>query len=195
MSVRDSLIAFEERIVAAFSAKQIRAPIHLSSTTQADKLIEIFKDVKPNDWVCSGWRSHFHCLLKGMPEETLHSEILAGHSMHVCSKEHRIICSSIVGGILPIACGLALGAKMRGSDEVIWVFVGDMTATTGLFHEFKQYCKGHDLPVHVVIENNDLSTDAPTKKVWGLAKGKVPVTRYRYKRTTPHVGVSQFIAF
>ena len=33
--------------------------------------LEIFQLIHPNDWVFSNWRSHYHALLKGIPEEAL----------------------------------------------------------------------------------------------------------------------------
>ena len=35
-------------------------------------MIGVFKDVRPNDWVFCSWRSHYQCLLKGVPEDELH---------------------------------------------------------------------------------------------------------------------------
>ena len=192
-----SLIAFRSRVADAFRDKQIRAPVHFPSDGQAEPLIEIFKDVRPNDWVLSGWRSMWHCLLKGMPEDELFAQILEGRSMYVMSKEHRIICSSIVGGILPIACGLAMGIKGNGGDggdERVWVFIGDMTATTGLCHEFTKYCDGHRLPVRVVLEDNGLSTNAITRETWGNGVEN-SWDRYDYTRNYPHCGLREKVSF
>ena len=191
---KEGLIAFEERVKQAFLDKQIHAPVHLSGGNE-EQLIEIFKDVRDKDWVFSTWRSHYHALLKGIPEEELFKEILAGRSMYLNNARHKFVCSSIVGGILPIACGVALGAKLKGLDEKIWVFVGDMTARTGIYHEFVEYCRGFDLPVSVVIEDNHLSTNTPTSEAWGLQHAQIPIHRYKYERQYPHVGVGTFVAF
>ena len=191
---KEDLIAFEERVKQAFLDKRIAAPVHLSGGNE-DALIEIFKDIRDKDWVFSTWRSHYHALLKGMSEEELFAEILAGHSMYLNSAKYKIVCSSIVGGILPIACGVALGARLKGLQEHVWVFVGDMTARTGIYHEFLEYCRGFDLPVSIVIEDNSLSTNTPTQEVWGNQRAQIPIRRYRYERQHPHVGVGQFVAF
>jgi TPP-dependent pyruvate/acetoin dehydrogenase alpha subunit len=130
-----------------------------------------------------------------MPEEELFDAILAGRSMYINSAKHRVLCSSIVGGILPIAAGVALGSKRNGGCEKVWVMIGDMCATTGLFHEFKQFVRGHDLPVRIIVEDNTLSTDTPTLPAWGSEGGIVPVETYKYERTTPHVGIGTYVAF
>src|SRR5262245_49376678 len=140
MPNREQLIAFSHRIAEAFKAKQIKAPVHLCSETQADDLIRIMGSFRPGvDWLFGTWRNAFHCLLAGWPEEELFAEILAGKGMYLHSWDRRIFCSSIVGGTLPIAAGVALGIKRNGGRERVYVFVGDMAATTGLFHEFKQF--------------------------------------------------------
>lgn len=116
--------------------------------------------------------------------------------MYISSKEHKFICSSIVGGILPIACGVAMGAKRRGLDEKVWVFIGDMASRTGICAEAINYAKGHDLPMTIIVEDNGLSTNTPTREVWGH---EIPEEMkwhyYQYKRIFPHVGVGEWVTF
>lgn len=196
---KERLVAFENRVADAFNAKQIRAPVHLCSDSQADHLIRIFKYVQPQDWCFCSWRNHHHCLLKGVPENELFQAILDGRSMTYCSKEHRIICSSIVGGHLPIAAGVAMGIERRGGDERVWVFCGDMAATTGVYSEFARFVTGHGLPVTVIQEDNGFSTDTPTRQAWGeaLLSERVSLRRcnYEYERTRPHVGTGEYVTF
>ena len=191
---KEGLVAFEERVKQAFLDKRIHAPVHLSGGNE-EQLIEIFKEIRDKDWVFSTWRSHYHALLKGMPQEELLAEILAGRSMYLNSAKYKIVCSSIVGGILPIACGVALGTKLKDLQEHVWVFAGDMTARTGIYHEFVEYCRGFDLPVSIVIEDNGLSTNTPTAESWGTQRAQIPIRRYRYERQHPHVGVGIYVAF
>ncbi len=194
MLSKEDLMAFEERVKEAFLAKLIRAPIHLSSETQAQPLIDLFKNVQPQDWVFSTHRSHFHALLKGVSAHWLWQEILAGRSMSLMNQEHRFFCSAIIAGALPIACGVAAGIKLRGGTEKVWTFVGDMASRSGLFHEFYSYCCGHELPVHIVVEDNKFSTNTPTETVWGRGF-KIDFDYYRYERKCPHVGVGQHVTF
>src|SRR5882672_2555148 len=108
------LIAFEDSIAEAFNRGEIRAPVHLTSGNE-EQLIEYFsKHVGPDDWICTTWRSHYHCLLKGVPPDELRAAIMAGRSISLCFPEHRIVSSAIAGGILPIALGIAMGSKRIG---------------------------------------------------------------------------------
>mgnify|MGYP001562463110 CR=1 FL=1 len=198
----DGLAAFERRIADRFLAREIRCPIHLSGGNEK-QLIGIFQDVAPGDWVLSTHRSHYHALLHGISPEWVEAEILAGRSMHLNSPEHRFLTSAIVGGIAPIAVGIAMGLKRDGDPRGVWCFLGDMAAEMGIVHEAVKYVAGHGLKVRWVIEDNGLSTETPTLKVWGLSMPPLDatmrpmhfLTRYSYKRQWPHVGVGAFVHF
>src|SRR6185369_14348574 len=100
----DDLRAFEDDIAEAFARGEIKAPIHLSGGNE-EYLINLFKDIRPGDWALVGWRSHYHCLLKGVPPSDLKAAILDGRSVALNFPEARIIGSGIVGGTPPIAVG------------------------------------------------------------------------------------------
>jgi pyruvate dehydrogenase E1 component alpha subunit len=185
---KEELIQFEEEIKDLFLEGKIRAPIHLSVGSE-DALIKIFKKIRIQDWVLSTHRNHYHALLRGIPREGVKKQILEGKSMHI--RGHRFITSSIVGGCLPIAVGLAMAIKRLGKDENVYVFIGDMAAYTGIAHECFKY--GSDLPLYIVIEDNGFSVNTPTHEIWkdGDSKG----WSYRYEREYPHAGVGKWVTF
>ena len=190
----DDLRAFEREIAAEFEAGAIRAPVHLSGGNE-DQLIDIFRGIDRHDWVFSTYRNHYHALLHGVPLDVLRAQIRGGRSMYWNSPEHRFFTSAIVGGILPIAVGVAAAIKRRGGSERVWAFIGDMAATTGIFHESVQYADGHDLPIQFVVEDNGWSTDTPTVEAWGTTPSKLRARRYRYTRTYPHVNTGRWVDF
>jgi TPP-dependent pyruvate/acetoin dehydrogenase alpha subunit len=190
------LIAFEDRVRAAFEAGECAGPVHLSGGNE-DQLIEIFKEVKEGDHVFSTWRNHYHALLHGLPPEWVYSEIIAGRSLSLNSAMHRFYTSAIVGGILPIAVGVAAAIKRRARDERVWCFVGDMCASTGAFADVVQFSDANELPIVFVVEDNGMSTETPTREVWGgytANYGSVSngtFRHYRYERTVPHYGAGK----
>lgn len=215
------LIGFEDEIAALFAEKRVHAPVHLAGGNE-EQLIRVFQEhVEEQDWVLGGWRMHYHCLLKGVPPGQLRQAILDGKSISLCFPEHRILSSGIVGGVAPIAVGLAMGIKIRGKQEAkirgclppaherckVVCFLGDMTAETGIVHESIKYAVNHDLPVLFVIEDNGLSVSTNTLAVWGVTAYRWnfsegysslrpdKVVRYSYKLTRPHVGIGMHIAF
>jgi len=188
----EELIQFEEEIADLFKQKLIRAPVHLYSGGERE-LIRIFKDIRPQDWVLCSWRSHYQCLLKGVPREELKTKILAGYSIALCFPEYRILSSAIVGGVLPIAVGLAMAIKRKKEDAHVHCFLGDMTAETGIAHESIKYAQNFDLPVQFHIEDNGQSVCTDTKQVWGI---KSYVDRFYYETGKyPHAGSGERVQF
>ena len=189
----EALKAFEARVAAEFEAGRIKGPVHLSGGNEL-QLIQIFKKVSEDDYVFSSWRNHYHALLHGVPEEKVFAEIAAGRSMNLTFKEHRFYSSAIVGGILPIAVGVAYALKRKGCHRKVWCFVGDMAATTGIFHEAYTYSAKQDLPIKFVVEDNGFSTNTPTEETWGNGwVGKK--LYYHYERSYPHVGTGKWVQF
>ena len=194
MATAKELEEFEEEIAELFTARKIPAVTHLMGEAY-EELIDIFKGIQPQDWVLGTWRSHCHCLLKGVPKDELRSAILAGRSVALSFPDQRVLCSAIVGGTLPIAVGLALGIKRRGGDSQVHVFLGDMSSTMGIAHECMQYAEGHKLPITFWIENNGKSAQTDTLKVWGLEKLiREPAFSYERKKYL-HAGAKSWIRF
>ncbi len=191
---RDDLIDFETGIAEEFNAGKIPYPVHLSDGNE-DQLIEIFEDVGPDDWVLGSWRSHYHCLLKGVPPMELRAAILNGHSIALCFPEYRILNSAIVGGSIPIALGIAMGIKRSGGTEMVHLFCGDMTCETGIFHECEKYARWHDLPIRFVIEDNGLSVCTDTVATWNGYSENEHLGTYQYKSQYPHAGAGLRIQF
>ena len=196
----EELIKFEEDIAAAFNAKQIRSVIHLYSGGE-EPLIEIFKDIRPQDWVLCSWRSHYQCLLKGVPPEKLKEKILDGQSIALCFPEYRIVSSGIFGGVLPIAVGLAMSIVRTNEDAKVHCFMGDMTAESGIAYECIKYAERHDLPIRFHVEDNGLSVCTHTQDVWG---DKAPRQRHSSLKTDyfsyksgryPHAGSGVRVPF
>ncbi len=162
----EDLIKFEDDVCAAFADKKIRAPVHLDNGNEK-QLIKVFQTfVNENDWVMGSWRQHYKCLLKGVPPADLMQAIIEGKSISLCFPQYKIISSAIVGGILPIAVGAAMGIKRQGDFCKVVCFLGEMTSETGAFHEALKYSLNHDLPIIFVIEDNEKSVCTPTLPVW-----------------------------
>jgi len=197
---KDELIAFEDEIAALFNAGKIRAPVHLYSGNE-EQVIAVFKNIRPQDWVFCSWRSHYQCLLKGVPKERVREEILVGRSISLCFPEHRIYSSAIVGGVLPIAVGVAMSIARCGEDARAFCFLGDMTAETGIAHEAIKYSRNHRLPIHFIVEDNEKSVCTDTREVWNRSQLSFEsaddeyVSYYRYQTKYPHAGAGVRIQF
>jgi len=196
---KEQLVDFETDIANCFNNAMIKAPVHLYDGNE-EQMINIFKNVEPEDWIFCSWRSHYQCLLKGVPQEQLKQDILDGKSITLCYPEYNIYSSAIVTGNIPIATGTALDIKRKGGTNHVWCFVGDMTSETGTFFENWKYAVNHDLPITYVIENNGKSVCTETHKVWNtdelyFAKETKKIIYYEYQTKYPHAGAGQRIQF
>lgn len=197
MTTKEQLIAFEDEVAESFAAGWIRAPIHLAGGNE-DQLISIFEEIEPTDWVFASYRQHYHALLHGVPRERVMAEILAGRSMQLTFPDHRFYSWAIVGGLSPIAVGVAAAIKRRGGAERVWCFMGDMAWRMGLVHESRRYAANFGLPIRFVVEDNGQACGTPTATVWGencIDRQRAAVDSYGYQLTRPHVGVGRWIAF
>jgi len=196
---KEQLIDFETDIANCFNNAMIKAPVHLYDGNE-EQMINIFKNVESEDWIFCSWRSHYQCLLKGVPQEQLKQDILDGKSITLCYPEYNVYSSAIVTGNIPIATGTALDIKRKGGTNHVWCFVGDMTSETGTFFENWKYAVNHDLPITFVIENNGKSVCTETHKVWNtdelyFAKETRKIIYYEYQTKYPHAGAGARIQF
>jgi pyruvate dehydrogenase E1 component alpha subunit len=120
--------------------------------------------MRPDDYTLATYRGHAHTLVRGVPMEPVLAELMGrenglmsgkGGSMHLTSARHGVLGSyAIVGAHLPIACGTAWSAQLRGTDQVTVCFFGDGTTNIGAFHEALNLAAVWKLPVVFVCENN-----------------------------------------
>jgi pyruvate dehydrogenase E1 component alpha subunit len=188
------MIDFEKDIADSYAQAMIRGPCHFSGGNEK-QLIEIFKNIEHRDWVFSTHRSHYHALLKSRDPKWLKEQIFLKRSSHINSSKYKIFTSAIVGGILPIALGVAISIKRKKGKNMVWCFVGDMASEMGIFHECIKYARGEDLPIIFIIEDNGFGCYTPTKDVWTeptiYSIGNLrKLDGYCYKRTYPHYGLA-----
>jgi len=196
---KEELISFETDIADTFNEGKIKAPVHLYDGNE-DKMIEIFENISDEDWIFCSWRSHYQCLLKGVPPETVKEDIIKGKSITLCYPEYNVYSSAIVTGSIPIATGMALDIKRKGGTEKVWCFVGDMTSETGTFFENWKYAVNNDLPITYIIEDNNKSVCTDTRKTWGsgdlyFANEDRKIIYYKYQSKYPHAGAGKRIQF
>ena len=153
----------EQRAFDLFLQNLVKGTSHLSLGQEA--IAAGFAcAMRPTDLSFCTYRGHAHTLARGVPIEKVLGELMQrdnglmrgkGGSMHLTSAEHGVMGSyAIIGAHLPIACGAALTAQYKGTDEVSVCFFGDGTTNIGAFHEALNFAVIWKLPVVFVCENN-----------------------------------------
>lgn len=203
---KEELIAFEANLARRWEAGEIKAPLHLCGGNE-DQLIEIFKEIKRDDYIFSSHRNHYHALLHGCDAGDLLDEILGsedgtchGHarSMGFINSSRNFYSSAIVGGCCAVAVGVAWGLKEKKSANKVWCFVGDGAVDGGHFWEALQYTFGYNLPLTFIVEHNDRATCTSVADRLGEDRMRFAhdnVRMYRYKAIYPHVGTGKYVQF
>ncbi len=116
------------------------------------------------DRVITAYRDHGVAINCGIPAKVVLAELLGketgcsegrGGSMHMADVSQNFWGGhAIVGAHLPIAAGMALGDRYKGSDAVTICMFGDGATNIGYFHEALNLSKVWNLSVLWVCENN-----------------------------------------
>lgn len=85
-------------------------------------------------------------------ERSFHFGVLAHHVVGMISH---------LGAMLPVADGLGLAFRLRGSDRIAVPFTGDGATSEGDFHEALNLAAVWKLPVVFVVENNQYGLSTP----------------------------------
>lgn len=160
----------EEEIAKRYSEGKMRCPVHLSIGQEAISAgFSLAIDKK--DFAVSTHRGHAHYLGKGGSLKSMIAEIYGkstgcskgkGGSMHLIDLDVNFFgTSAIVGNSIPVGVGLALSAKLKKTDQVSCVFLGDGAVEEGVFYESLNYSALKNLPVLYICENNLYSVYSP----------------------------------
>jgi TPP-dependent pyruvate/acetoin dehydrogenase alpha subunit len=77
---------------------------------------------------------------------------------------------SMLGDSIPVAAGIAMGARMRGRTLVTMAWIGDGATSTGAFHEGLNFAAVQKLPVIVVAEDNKYAYSTPISKQMAIRR-------------------------
>ena len=84
-----------------------------------------------------------------------------GGSQHLC--KGNFYSNGVLGSIVPVATGIALAEKKKGTGAVSTVFLGDGTLGEGVTYESLNMASLWQLPVLFVVENNHYAQSTPVE--------------------------------
>jgi pyruvate dehydrogenase E1 component alpha subunit len=162
--------AFEEKLSLLYAERQIVGLLHLSIGQEA-VAVGALSELRNDDYVYGGHRSHGHAIAKGADINRLMAEIAGratgycsgkGGSMHIVAKECGFITASgVVGGTIPLTLGAAFASKERRKGQVAVVLFGDGAGQAGPFHESLNIASLWQLPAIFICENNGYAEFTP----------------------------------
>jgi TPP-dependent pyruvate/acetoin dehydrogenase alpha subunit len=77
---------------------------------------------------------------------------------------------SMLGDSIPVAAGIAMGARMRGRSLVAMAWIGDGATSTGAFHEGLNFAAVQKIPLVVIAEDNKYAYSTPIAKQMAITR-------------------------
>ena len=168
----------EEALLDLFSAGKLVGTTHTCIGQEADA-VGVASALEPErDVVFSNHRCHGHYLAFTGDLEGLLAEVMGratgvcggkGGSQHLC--RGNFYSNGVLGSTVPVATGIALAEREKGTGAVVVVFMGDGTLGEGVVYESLNIASLWKLPIVFVVENNFYAQSTPSRL--GVA-GSIP---------------------
>ncbi|MCI0518757.1 MAG: thiamine pyrophosphate-dependent dehydrogenase E1 component subunit alpha [Chloroflexi bacterium] len=160
---------FEETVLENFPRGVFSGTTHTSLGQEADA-VGVIAPLTENDIVFSNHRCHGHFLAYGGSARALFAEMM-GKATGVCGgrggSQHlhwrNFYSNGVQGGILPVAAGMALAEKRKGSSALTVAFLGDGTLGEGALYEALNLASLWRAPILFVLENNRIAQTTPAE--------------------------------
>jgi TPP-dependent pyruvate/acetoin dehydrogenase alpha subunit len=158
----------EQSLLDLFSRGKLRGTVHTCLGQEAIAVGVVSVLNATCDAVCSNHRGHGHYLAYRDDVRGLVAEIM-GRTEGVCGgvggSQHlhsgHFYSNGILGGMAPVAAGLALARKLRKSEAVAVVFHGDGAMAEGAIAETFNIAALWRLPLLFVVERNQYAQSTP----------------------------------
>ncbi len=160
---------FEESLLDLFSEGKLVGTTHTYIGQEANAVGVVSHLDRDLDVIVSNHRCHGHYLaftgdLVGLLREVMGKEggVCGGKggSQHLCND--GFYSNGILGSTVPVATGMALAERERGSGAVVVAFVGDGTLGQGVVYESLNMASLWQLPILYVVENNFYAQSTPS---------------------------------
>ena len=153
---------YDERVTALQAADGL--PGVCTALGQEAAAVGTVAALAAEDLILTNHRSSGHLLARGADPARMLAEVRGkstgycrgkSGSLHISIKSLGVVLTStIVGGELSLATGVALSQRMLHRPGIVACFFGDGAACEGIFHESVNLASVWDLPVLYVCENN-----------------------------------------
>ncbi|NQS98474.1 MAG: thiamine pyrophosphate-dependent dehydrogenase E1 component subunit alpha [candidate division Zixibacteria bacterium] len=160
---------FEERVLQLFTRGELFGTTHTYIGQEANA-VAVLNHLEERDIVFSNHRCHGHYLVRTGDAEGLFGEMMGkaegicggrGGSQHLC--RDNFFSNGILGSTAPIAAGMTLAEKLKGSDAIGALFLGDGALGEGIVYETLNLISLWKIPLLIVVENNYYAQTTPLK--------------------------------
>ncbi|MDQ2105972.1 dehydrogenase E1 component subunit alpha/beta [Azospirillum isscasi] len=163
--------AVEQRLLDLYREGLVRGTVH-TCTGQEWIGVALGNALEPQDRLLSNHRGHGHFLGRTGDVAGLFAEVMGratgvcrgmGGTQHLC--RDGFLSNGILGGMAPVAGGMALAQKFEGAKGVTVVVLGDGAMAEGVIYETLNIASRFGLPLYIVCESNGIAQSTPVDNV------------------------------
>ncbi len=164
----------EERMVRLFRQNKIVGGLYSSLGQEATSVGTAYA-LEKHDWLAPMIRNLGALLVKGVPPRDIFTQHMARYTSPTLGKDgtshfgnleklHIVSPISMLGDLIPVMAGVAIGARYLGQKIVAMTWIGDGGSSTGAFHEGLNFAATQRAPLVLVIENNQWAYSTPVQR-------------------------------
>jgi TPP-dependent pyruvate/acetoin dehydrogenase alpha subunit len=132
-----------------------------------------------DDWMGPMIRNQGALLVRGFPPSDIMMQYMAkagsptkgrDTTSHFGDLEHRNVVApiSMLGDLVPVLTGVALGARLQGKHIAVMTYIGDGGQSTGVTYEGLNFAAVQKLGLVLIVENNLWAYSTPSDMQFGV---------------------------
>ncbi|PYT74452.1 MAG: pyruvate dehydrogenase [Acidobacteria bacterium] len=166
--------AVEENMVKLFRQNKIVGGLYSSLGQEAISVGTCYA-LEKKDWIAPMIRNIGALLVKGVPPRDIFMQHMAKYDSPTKGRDgtshfgdldnlHIVSPISMLGDLIPVMTGIAIGARYLGQKVVAMTWIGDGGSSTGVFHEGLNFAATQKAPFVLILENNLWAYSTPVRR-------------------------------
>src|SRR5438874_3536203 len=166
--------AVEDTMVKLFRQNKIVGGLYSSLGQEAISVGTCYA-LEKKDWIAPMIRNIGALLVKGVPPRDIFMQHMAKYDSPTKGRDgtshfgdldnlHIVSPISMLGDLIPVMTGIAIGARYLGQKVVAMTWIGDGGSSTGVFHEGLNFAATQKAPFVLILENNLWAYSTPVRK-------------------------------
>src|SRR5215468_3926170 len=166
--------AVEDTMVKLFRQNKIVGGLYSSLGQEAISVGTCYA-LDKKDWIAPMIRNIGALLVKGVPPRDIFMQHMAKYDSPTKGKDgtshfgdldnlHIVSPISMLGDLIPVMTGVAIGGRYLGQKIVAMTWIGDGGSSTGVFHEGLNFAATQKAPFVLILENNLWAYSTPVRR-------------------------------
>jgi TPP-dependent pyruvate/acetoin dehydrogenase alpha subunit len=166
--------AVEDTMVKLFRQNKIVGGLYSSLGQEAISVGTAYA-LEKKDWLAPMIRNIGALLVKGVPPRDIFTQHMAKYTSPTLGKDgtshfgdlenlHIVSPISMLGDLIPVMAGIAIGGRYLGQKIVTMTWIGDGGSSTGVFHEGLNFAAVQKAPFVLILENNQWAYSTPVRR-------------------------------